>query len=76
MAASLSVSGVSICAASGKSVFSVWRIANNCRVKVAMVDSDMPLRATMWWEKLMVLTSSSGLAGAPPNTPAGISEAS
>ena len=34
----MSVSGVSICAASGKSVFSVWRIANSCRVKAATVD--------------------------------------
>ena len=60
MVASLSVSGVSILAASGNSFFSDCRIANNCRVKAAMVDSEMPRRATMWCEKLMVLTSSSG----------------
>ena len=76
MVASLSVSGVSIFAASGNSVFSDCRIANSCRVKAAMVDSDTPFRATMWWAKLMVLTSSSGLSGEPPKVPAGISEAS
>ena len=41
-----------------------------------MVASDTPFRATMWCEKLMVLTSSSGLSGEPPKVPAGISEAS
>jgi hypothetical protein len=41
-----------------------------------MVDSAIPLRATMWCEKLIVLISSSGRLGALPNVPAGISEAS
>ena len=55
---------------------SCCRIANSCRVKAATVDSERPLRATMWWEKLIVFTSSSGLAGEPPKAPAGISDAS
>ena len=41
-----------------------------------MVDSDRSLRATMWCEKLIVLTSSSGRSGEPPKAPAGISDAS
>jgi hypothetical protein len=47
MVASLSVSGVSIFAVSGNSFFRFCRIANNCRVKAAMVDSETPRRATM-----------------------------
>ena len=62
----------------GQRKFVLQRLAaaNNCRVKMATVDSATPLRATMWCEKLMVLTSSSGRLGALPKVPAGISEAS
>ena len=60
---SLSVSGVSIFAASGNSAITDCRIANNCRVKAATVASESVFCATMWCEKLMVLTSSSGLSG-------------
>src|SRR5689334_11325926 len=63
-------------AASGNSLFNDWRIANNCLVKIATVDSETPRRATIWCEKLIVLTSSSGRLGVLPNVPAGISEAS
>src|SRR5260370_19831022 len=41
-----------------------------------MVDSETPFRATMWCAKLMVLISSSGRSGEPPNEPAGISDPS
>ena len=75
IAASLSVSGVSIFAACGNSVSNCWRIENSWRVKAAMVVSDRPFRATMWCEKLMVFTSSSGRSG-EPNVPEGISTAS
>jgi hypothetical protein len=44
MVASLSVSGVSILAASGNSFFSVCRMANNWRAKAATVDSERPAR--------------------------------
>lgn len=40
--ASLSVSGVSIFAASGNSFFSDCLTANSCRVKAAIVASEMP----------------------------------